>query len=155
MLFIVFKACSDCYAIEARTVIEVIPLVTLRKCPGAPDYVAGLANYRGLSVPVVDFNRMVAGSSCPALLGARIILSSYAGSNDRRRTAGLLVEVVLETVEREEAEFSQEAMAASEASCLGKLAVHGNEFVQRIALERVLPKELDALLFAEQENTAL
>ena len=63
MLFITFKLGEANYALEARQVIEVVPLVTLRACSGAPAYIAGLANYRGTGVPIVDLGRLVGGSA--------------------------------------------------------------------------------------------
>ncbi len=152
MLFVIFRADSDCYALEARKVIEVIPVVALRACPEAPAYVAGLANYRGSGLPVLDFCRMVAGTSGAMRLGARIILIDHQGVNGSRRAIGLLVEAVLETSEREDSDFSETGIQAREASCLGKLAVRGNAFVQRVITERLLPEEVESLLFQEQER---
>ncbi len=155
MLFVVFRACSDCYAMEARNVIEVIPVVALRACSGTPAYVAGLANYRGTGLPVLDFCRLVAGASCPMRLGARIILIDHQGINGSRRTLGLLVEAVLETSELENSDFSETGIQAREASCLGKLAVRGNAFVQRVITERLLPGEIEKLLFQEQGSSRI
>lgn len=154
MLFIVFKAGNASYALEAQQVIEVIPLVTLRACPGAPAYITGLANYHGIGVPVMDLGRLVDGAPCAVYLSTRIILTSYAGGDDQQRVIGLLAETVMETVDREEADFSQTGVAASGSSCLGKLAVSGTGFIQRIVVKQMVPKELEKLLFEEPEKSA-
>ena len=154
MLFIVFKAGNANYALEARKVIEVVPLVTLRACPGAPAYIVGLANYRGTGVPIVDLGRLVGGAPCAVYLSTRIILTPYAGGVDQQRVIGLLAETVTNTVEREEADFSQDNVAVPGTSCLGKLAVSGTGFIQRVVIAQLVPKELEQMLFAKPEKPA-
>jgi chemotaxis-related protein WspB len=154
MLFIVFKAGNADYAIEARAVIEVVPLVTLRTCPGAPAYIAGLANYRGTSVPIVDLGRLVGGAPCAVYLSTRIILTPYAGRNNQQRVIGILAETVTNTVEREEADFCQDKAAVPGTSYLGKLAVNGAGFIQRVVAAQLAPNELEQILFAEPGKSA-
>ncbi|MDP2991481.1 MAG: chemotaxis protein CheW [Kiritimatiellota bacterium] len=154
MLFVVFKAGNAHYALEARQVIEVIPLVTLRACSGAPAYIAGLANYRGTGVPIVDLGRLVGGAPCTVYLSTRIILTLYAGGNEQQRIIGLLAETVTNTVERKEPDFGQNNVAVPGTSCLGKLAVSGTGFIQRVVVAQLLPKELEQMLFAEPEKSA-
>jgi len=154
MLFVVFKAGNANYALEARQVIEVVPLVTLRSCPGTPAYIAGLANYRGTGVPIVDLGRLVGGAPCAVHLSTRIILTPYAGGGDQQRVIGILAETVTNTVEREEADFGQNNVAVPGTACLGKLAVSGTGFIQRVVLSQLVPKELEQMLFAGPEKSA-
>ena len=154
MLFVVFKAGNADYALEARQVIEVVPLVTLRACPGAPAYIAGLANYRGTGVPIVDLGCLVGGAPCAVYLSTRIILTPYAGEGGRQRIIGLLAETVTNTVEREEADFSQDSVAVPGTASLGKLAVSGTGFIQRVIVNNLVPKELGNLLFEGPEKPA-
>ena len=155
MLWIVFNVGEACYAMDARQVIEVVPLVTLRACPGAPAYIAGLANYRGTGVPIMDLGRLVGDAPCTVYLSTRIILTSYAGGGNQKRIIGLLAETVTNTEEREEADFSQNNVAVPGTSCLGKLAVSGTGFIQRIVVAQLVPKELEQMLFTEPEKSAL
>ncbi|MEI7435407.1 MAG: chemotaxis protein CheW [bacterium] len=155
MLFITFKLGEANYALEARQVIEVVPLVTLRACSGAPAYIAGLANYRGTGVPIVDLGRLVGGVPCAIYLSTRIILTHYEGKGGQQRVIGLLAETVTNTVERAETDFSQSDLVGSGTSCFGKLAVSGTGFIQRIVIARMLPKELEQMLFADPEAPAL
>jgi len=148
MLFLVFKAGDADYALEARQVIEVIPLVTMRTCPGAPAYIAGLANDHGSGVPIVDLGRLVGGAPCAVYLSTRIILAPYIGGCNQQRVIGLLAETVTNTVEREEADFGQNNVAVPGAFCLGKLAVSGTGFIQRVVVAQLVPKELEHMLFA-------
>ena len=59
---------------------------------------------------------------------------------------------MIETVERKESDFSQTGVATSGTSCLGKLAVSGTGFIQRIVVEQLVPKELEKMLFVEPEK---
>jgi chemotaxis-related protein WspB len=149
MLFVVFKVSGIEYAIEARQVVEVIPLVTLRKCPGSPAYLAGLANYGGVGLPVVDLGRLVGGLSCVTYLSTRIIVMDYAGNGGRQRRIGLLAESVTNTVERAESDFCQDGVGLQGSLGQGKLAVNGAGFVQRVVAANLLPREVEAELFAE------
>lgn len=155
MLFLVFKAGDADYALEARQVIEVIPLVAMRTVPGAPAYIAGLANYHGTGVPIVDFGRLAGGAPCAIYLSTRIILTLYDGGSDPQRIIGLLAETVTNTVEREESDFDQNNVTVPGTAYLGKLAVNGTGFIQRVVAAQLVPKELEQMLFTEPEKSAL
>jgi chemotaxis-related protein WspB len=154
MLFVVFKAGEASYALEACQVVEVIPLVTLRKCPGAPGAIAGLMNYGGAGVPVVDLGSLTGGAPSIPYLSTRIIVTHYAGGEGRQRVLGLLAESVTNTVERKEDDFCQGRVGGAGSLCLGKLAVDGAGFIQRIVAANLVMKELEAMLFAEPEGMA-
>ncbi len=61
MLFILFQLGSDRYALPAGQVAEVLPLVALKALLGAPAGVAGLIDYRGTAVPVIDLSALALG----------------------------------------------------------------------------------------------
>ena len=61
MLFLQFQIGSDRYALEASRVVEVIPLLGLKKIPHAPRGVAGMFNYRGEVVPALDLTALTSG----------------------------------------------------------------------------------------------
>ena len=54
MLFLLFQLGSDRYAIDALRVVEVLPCVQVKQIPHAPAGIAGVINYRGAPVPVLD-----------------------------------------------------------------------------------------------------
>ena len=59
MLLLLFHLGSELYAIESSQVIEIIPTVNLRPLHHVPDYVAGLFNYRGKFIPVIDLSQLL------------------------------------------------------------------------------------------------
>lgn len=152
MLFVTFKAGAIRYALEAHKVIGIVPLVKLRACAGAPDYIAGIFNYRGDGVPVIDLLRLTAGAACVMHLSTRIILVPYAAQNGRQRTIGLMAESVTETVEKETADFNESGLTTPGTPYLGKLAADESEFIQQVVIEQLLPKELESMLFAASEK---
>lgn len=153
MLFVIFKSGDTNYAMEAREVVEVIPLVTLRNCPGVPACIAGLANYGGTGVPIVDLGRLVGGPPSASYLSTRIIVTQYIGGGGQRRLIGLLAEGVTNTIERKESDFSQNSVAVPGNLCLGKLAVSGTGFIQQITAAHLVSKELETILFAGPETS--
>lgn len=152
MLWITFKAGQLRYAIEARTIVALAPRAILRPCVGVPAYIAGLFNFRGEPVPVVDLGQLLGGAPCPAHLSTRIILVPYAAQDGRQRIIGLMAEAVTETVEKQASEFADSGLASPETPYLGKLALGASGFIQQVIVERLLPKELEGMLFASPEK---
>ncbi len=74
MLLLVFRIAGDVYAVEAARVVEVVPRVELRALPHAPEALAGLLQYRGRMVPVIDLGILLGSRRSPCLLSTRIIL---------------------------------------------------------------------------------
>jgi len=61
MLFLVFQLNDDRYALDVSQVVEVLPLVRIRKMLRSPPGIAGTINYRGAHVPVVDLSELALG----------------------------------------------------------------------------------------------
>jgi chemotaxis-related protein WspB len=147
MLFILFRLGKERYALEAPHVIEVIPRLPLRSQPGTPDYVAGLLNFRGKVVPVLDLGTLTVGAPCLEQLSTRIILINYTLRTGIKRVLGLIAEAVTDAVRREPHEFV--AVAAGQAPHLGKIALDDGGMVQCVLPEHLLPPEIERLLFEE------
>src|SRR3954463_4736669 len=115
MLFILFQLGSDRYAVAARDVAEVLPLVALKELPGAPRGVAGLMDYRGAALPVVDLNALALGQPAARRVSTRLLIVHYAPSSGGKRLLGLLAERATEMMRREPGEF-QPANVRSEST---------------------------------------
>src|SRR5580692_2688337 len=83
VLFLLFQLGHDRYALEASRVLEVLPLLELKKLPGAPRGVAGIFNYRGRPVPAVDLSEMTLGRPASERLSTRIIVVNYPDETGR------------------------------------------------------------------------
>ena len=151
MLFIIFRLGQEQYALEAEHIIEVIPRLPLRPQPGAPDFVAGLLNFRGKVVPVLDLGTLTVGAACADLLSTRIILIHYTLRSGLKRILGLIAESVTDAVKKEPGQFV--TVASGQAQHLGKIALDESGMIQCILPEQLLPQSIETLLFEETQST--
>ncbi len=150
MLFILFRLGTERYALESAHVIEVIPRLPLRPQSGTPEFVAGLCNFRGSVVPVLDLAMLTLGTPCREQLSTRIILINHTLRSGTKRILGLIAEAVTDAVKREPGEFV--AVSTGQAPHLGKIALDDGGMVQCIVPEYLLPQEIEALLFEENPS---
>lgn len=147
MLFILFRLGKERYALEAAHVIEVIPCLPLRLQPGTPNYVAGLFNYHGVVVPVLNLGTLTLGAPCPERLSTRIILIDHTLRSGAKKVLGLIAEAVTEAVKKEPSDFAAAGVVAGQASYLGTIALDESGMVQCVLPEHLLPVEVERLLF--------
>ncbi len=74
MLLLTFRAAENLYAIDTARVVEVVPRINLRLLPHAPDFLAGVFDYRSTVVPAVDLGLLLGSEGCRDRLSTRIIL---------------------------------------------------------------------------------
>jgi hypothetical protein len=74
MLFLTFTAAGATRALKTASIIKLVPRVGLRAIPHAQAHLAGLLDYRGEVVPVIDLALFLGSSPCADRLSARIIL---------------------------------------------------------------------------------
>lgn len=154
MLFLQFKICDDRYLLEAKDVIEIIPFVQLKKIPKAPPYVAGLLNYRGKTIPVIDIYYLMTDSRSELKFSSRIALVNYKKDDGRKICIGLLTKHLTETVVKEESEFSTSGVNLKEQPYLGGVATDDKGIAQRINIEKLLPEEAYEILFEGRSSDA-
>jgi len=106
MLFLLFQLGRDRYALEASRVAEVLPLVELKHIPQAPPGVAGVFNFRGEAVPVIDLTQLTIGRPAQTQLSTRIVLLNYPLADGSNRLLGLIVERATETIKRQRSDFT-------------------------------------------------
>jgi chemotaxis-related protein WspB len=137
MLFLIFQLDGERYALDASHIVEVLPLVRVKKIPQAPAALAGVFDYRGAPVPVLDLSQLALGRPAQPRLSTRTVLVRQADAPER--LLGLIVENVAETQRRDPREFVDSGVHNTAAPFLGAVAVDGRGMVQRIELARLLP----------------
>jgi chemotaxis-related protein WspB len=147
MLFLLFQIGKERYCLDVSRVVEVVPMVRFESIPHAPPYVAGLFNYRGAVVPVIDLAALLRDEPCRPLLSTRIILVDYAGSHRERHTLGLLAERVTETVSCREEEFRPSGIEVEGSRFLGDVIFTDDGMIQRVEVVMMLPESVQAYLF--------
>ena len=150
MLLLVFHVKNDRYAINTASVVEVIPLINLQSLPMAPDYVAGIFNYRGISVPVIDLCQYFKKVPHDRFYNTRIILIKYKSNSDQ--ILGLIAENVTDVIQQDETNFIESGMKFDESPFLGKLVIDDNNVIQNIEPETLISEELSELLFSPHET---
>ena len=152
MLFILFQLGNDRYALDASTVVEVLPLVTLKHFPNAPRGVAGVFNYRGQPVPTIDLCELALGQPARERLSTRIIVIKYRTPDGTDHLLGLIAECATEILRKDAKDFRNAGIRIGAAPYLGPILMQGNTVIQWVHEQRLLSDDVRDLLFAEPNS---
>jgi len=145
MKLLVFHIGADRYGLRLRDVVRVLPLLELKHVPMAPDSVAGLMDFHGRSVPVIDLCRAAGLPSGEDHFDTRIIVADYHSPEGTDHLLGLRAERVVGVQEVSDAQLTDSGVRA--APFLGQVASDQQGMLQLVELEQLLPESLRALLF--------
>lgn len=150
MLFLVFQLGKDRYAIDAHRVIEVLHLVNAKQIPQAPAGVAGVFDYHGAPVPLIDLAELALGKPSRKWMSTRIVVVRYGGDSGESHALGLLAEHATETLRRNEEDFTDAGLAVTDTPYLGNVTTDASGIVQRIEIQDLLSEGVRNLLFRER-----
>jgi chemotaxis-related protein WspB len=146
-LLLVLTVAGQRHAIRATRVVEVLPALTLQPVALPPPGVAGLFDYRGTLVPVVDLGVVLAGRPCQHRLGSRVAVVNL-GEPPRRRLVGLLAEGC--ALRHSDATPLQQGLHRPEADFLGPVLQDEDGLLQILDPELLIGQEvIDAVLGPE------
>jgi chemotaxis-related protein WspB len=154
MLFLLLQIGKDRYGLEANQVVEVVPLVSLKKIPRAQRGVAGIFNYHGTLVPVIDLSEVALGRASALQLSTRLILVNYPFGAGQKQVLGLMAENVTEAIQLDPAAFGDPGVDVPEAPYLGPVTRDRRGLIQRIDIEKLLPEDLRDQLFRQTREYA-
>lgn len=98
MQYLTFSLSEEVFAIDIRTVREIIQYGAITVVPLMPDFVRGVINLRGAVVPVIDLQvRFARGRSSIGKKTCIVIFDSVV--NGEKVELGLLVEAVSEVID--------------------------------------------------------
>jgi chemotaxis-related protein WspB len=146
MLFLLFQLGPERYALEAKRVVEVVPLLCLQRLPQAPSGVAGVFNYRGQPVPAVDLSQLTLGKPAKECLSTRIIIVNYPDRAGRSHLLGLIAEHATETFRAEVSDFVEHGMRVG-APYLVPVFVGPKGPIQWVREQRLLSEPVRDSLF--------
>jgi len=149
MLLLSFNLGLEQYAISAKQIIEILPLTSLKSIPKAPVYVAGLLDFRGLPVPVIDLCQLTNDQDYNKVLSSRIVLVNYMDKNFKNHTLGLIAEKVTEMLEIPKEAFSSSGISLKEMSYLGSVTNNEGKMIQYIEINELLTEEVQSMLFSD------
>jgi chemotaxis-related protein WspB len=150
-LYIQFVVGNNRFVLPAADVIGIVPLATLHDVPQAPEYVAGILNYHGTSVPVIDMTRLMAGKDTELRLSARIVLLKVKSPDQSENIVGLLAEKVTEVMRLFERDFKKSGVKNAGAEYLGDVITDDHGILQRLNVSELLPKAAKKMLFETAE----
>jgi chemotaxis-related protein WspB len=149
VLFLLFQLGKDRYALEARRVVEVVPLLTLKRVPQAPTGLVGIFSYRGRPVPAIDLCLLTLGQPANERLSTRIIIIQFPDGQGRHRLLGLVAERATEMIRREPKDFVESGIKIEAAPYLGPLLLDGKGTIQLVHEEHLLSAHVRELVFPE------
>ena len=147
MLFLLFKIGGDRYAIEATRVLEVVPLLELKRLPHPLEGVTGVFNYRGQPVPAVDLSYITTGVPAAERLSTRIIVVNHEPATGKPQPVGLIAEQATETLQCNSSDFAERQAPPGAAPYLGPILPHERGSVQWVYEQRLLPEPVRQQLF--------
>ncbi|APR35144.1 chemotaxis protein CheW [Paraburkholderia sp. SOS3] len=154
MLFLLFNLDGERYALDAAQIVEVLALQPTRPIPGAPAWVAGVAERYGEPLPVIDVPRLALGRDARRLLSTRLVVVKYRASEASSETPhlllGLIVEGATQTRRLAREQFADTGVATPHARWLGPVANDGQGFVQWVEVRHMLTDDVKALLFPQE-----
>ena len=148
MLVLTFYIGPTRFAIDASRVSQVVPRVPLRALPLSESYVAGLLDFRGTVLVVVDLATRLFGTSCASRLSTRIIIVRIKHC-DREIFIGLIAEQVTELCQTDLPAATHSKPTDSEHECLGRMLRVGDALAQWIEVDQVLPASARLQIFEQ------
>jgi chemotaxis-related protein WspB len=149
MLFLIFQLGKDRYAVEADRVLEVLPLLDIKRLPQAPKGVAGIFNLRGRPVPAIDLNELAFGHPTRERLTTRIIVINHTDANGRNHPLGLIAEYVTQTLRKEAKDFINARITIAGAPYLGPMVMDSRGPIQWLHAQHLLSEPIRELLFSQ------
>lgn len=146
MLALICSVGKDRYAFDGDGIIEVVPAVDLKALSNVPSFVAGLMNFQGKPLVVVDFSQLIDKRPCENVLHTRIILlRSPLKEGD---ILGLKAEKITEIVDRPKEDFSLPGDFFSDFPFLEGISQNQSESVRLVSIEKLF-KYVESLFKTE------
>ncbi|MEJ1097096.1 MULTISPECIES: chemotaxis protein CheW [unclassified Pseudoxanthomonas] len=153
MLFLLFQLGEDRYAIEATKIVAVLPLISPKLLPQAPAAVAGVFDYGGEAVPLIDLSQLALGRSARPRHSTRVLVVNYPMADGDVRYLGLIAEHAVETMACDPDEFDASGVTQDDVRYLGPVTSHPRGLLQWVRIEHLLPESVRDLLFKEQVDS--
>jgi chemotaxis-related protein WspB len=147
MLFLKFRIGNESYALDTAQIAEVLPLLQITRVPKAPPCVAGLINFHGRAVPVVDLSELMLGEPARTHISTRLVLVHYC-----EHLLGLIAEQATETMRCEAGSFADSGIASEAAPYLGPVTQDGGRLVRWLEVQKLLPADVRGVLFRQAEG---
>jgi len=140
-LLLQFSAADQLFAIESAQIIEIIPLVELTQVPSTADYIAGIFNYRGDLIPVIDMSFLLFQQPAKELICTRIIITEIEHHKNKYHTA-IIAEKVNQTLTVYPEDMKQHNLANDNSPYIRTIFKYKNENIQLIDINKLVPSRM-------------
>lgn len=138
MLFVLFQLGNNRYALAANCVLEVVPLLALKRLPHSPPGVAGIFIYHGQPVPAVDLCELTIGRPAREHLSTRILIVQHGKTAEEKQLIGLIAERATGTLQREAKDFVDAGVKLAAAPFLGPVLMDEQGVIQLLDPQKLL-----------------
>jgi len=138
MLFILFHLDADRYVLPALDLVEILPLLALKRLPGAPVGLVGLFDYRGTAVPVIDLAMLVLGRPSARRVSTRLLIVKHPRRAVGAECLGVMAERATEMIRFEDHDFLPTGVVRGTGGFRGPVARDARGLVQRVDVPELL-----------------
>lgn len=158
MQVLVFELGSQDYGLPTRHIVRVLPKLALTRLAPAADFIAGVMNFHGAPVPVIDLARVssmagAAGQAIPSSgarqisFDTRIILVDHVQPSGQKHLLGLLAEHVSGVRQIDVSSVTGSGVRDPNAPFLGQVVATQPRLLQLIELAQLVPPHVCEWLF--------
>ena len=112
-------------------------MVSVSRMVGLPDAVAGVMQYRGVSIPVVDLSQLTAGFPAPARMNTRVVLVTARTADGQTQIYGLIAERATRMISLTQEQFTVVSEDGYDLPFLGKVAWESGIAMRQIEVDRI------------------
>ncbi len=145
MFLLCFSLGDERFALDTTGVVEITPVVSLKKIPAAPAWVAGIMRYRGRQVPVIDACLLCFAMPAKRVMSTRIIVVNFTTAGGEPQLLGLMAERVTDTLHCDLSMLADTGVKA--APYLGKAFESDDGLVQLVDCNSMLSEEVQSMLY--------
>jgi purine-binding chemotaxis protein CheW len=153
--YITFRLGAELFAIDVVQVREVLDLTQITRVPTAPDYMRGVVNVRGSTVPVVDMRRKFGLAPGPDTVNTRIVVLEL-GLDGERAVVGGLADSVHDVIELEPAQITDPPRIAMRwrTDVIRGMGKQGEQFIIILDIDKVFAADGGLLVETAQAGLA-
>lgn len=142
MLLLLFETKDGRYALDSKHIVEVIPLLKMKRIPSAPAIVKGMINYHGTPAPVFDFCAIESEEMSRPFYSTRIILVNYP-LEEGEKMIGVMAERVTDVIRCSQSDIRSTGILLDKGSgARGEGAGREEEIVQLFEIKRMVPEDV-------------
>lgn len=155
MLLILFKINDHFFGIDADQIVSIVPCIDLKPIAGVPNFVAGLFDFRGSLVPVIDVKMLTVNSPCQRHLSTRITLIRYETRFYEKFIIGIMAENMTDIIEVDEKDLKEIPLNTNQQFELGKIVENEGRIIQCVEFHKMISEELEKELFRDNKQPTL